>query len=233
MSAILQVMNDEVFVAILRALEQHRAKARSDKHLDARLSSIKASLRETGLEISQQQIVGALDYLRDGGYVKITSKIKSVALSHTTAAKSIAKSRGMKLPTAQKFEITLYRITQKGIDHLNGKTSFSKETYKPSISVNAENSVVIIGNQNTVEANAKLIEQLSELEQTISESGKLNVKVRQEVVADIETIKQQMAKTSPSKKVISLLWGGIEKAAAISGAAQLAGMIAKGLGIGS
>jgi len=225
--------NDEIMVAVLEALEQHRAKARSDKHIDARMSSIATALRNSGHDIPQQQIVGALDYLKGGGYVQMTNKVKSVPLGYAAGARSVAKSKGMKLPSTQKFEVTTYRIKQKGIDYLKGKTSFSKETYAPSVSVNAENSVVIIGNQNKVEANIELIRQLGELEQVISESSQLDIKTRQDIVADIETIKQQMAKSAPSRKVISILWSGVEKAAAASGAIQLAGMIAKGLGINS
>lgn len=71
---------------------------------------------------------------------------------------------------------------------------------------------------------AGTVNNISELTQVVSESN-LNKSKKRQLVGDIETVKAQVIKPKPDRKIIQTAWSAAKGAATIGGAAQLVKMI--------
>ena len=83
----------------------------------------------------------------------------------------------------------------------------------PGINVNATGSnVITIGRNNVVNAKyEQLFRDLDTLKETIGDSAHTDTE-KLDLAADIETIKEQLAKQQPNRTVIANLWTGIKGA---------------------
>jgi hypothetical protein len=210
--------DDQKMNAVLQVLNHARYSARSGNMMMLTSAQILTKARRTeGYEaITRNDILVALDYMSGTHVKKITSK-NTVSLS--AGAKEIAKRFGR--PTKHTVTTERWKITQAGIVKLEGSNEFTKTSQPTTITVNAHNSQVIVGNQNIITGNIEVIEKLTDLQQLISESDNLELKEKQNVVADIDSVKSQLGKPSPAIDVIKALWVPITAAADAGGAAQL------------
>jgi hypothetical protein len=196
--------NDQVRKQILQYFYERNAGATSKmgkKGSSVKISDIKRELKaQHGL--SQQQIVSNLTYLTDNGWVKPIGMEKSIRVAGGT------------IPQVTIF----YEITAKGIDKIEGGSQFEPVDRYPGININATGqNVITLGDGNLVNAEySALLEGLNELKSAISNDKSLAESQKLDLAVDIESIKDQLAKSIPNKSVVAKLWDGISKTGTVA-----------------
>lgn len=98
-------------------------------------------------------------------------------------------------------------ISEKGIDYFEGPSRFRKLPNAPGINVNNVQNVVVIGDRNLVRASFEAhYRELDLLEQALSLTDRISDEEKVDYGAEIETIKAQLAKSSPDKGIIHKAW---------------------------
>jgi hypothetical protein len=118
--------------------------------------------------------------------------------------------------------VTWYEISALGIDKIEGGSEFEPKDRYEGINITAAGAnVITLGDGNLVNARfSDLREQLNDLKSQITSSTFLDDRQKLDVVVDIESIKDQLAKESPDKTIIHRLWSGIAGMATIAGVAD-------------
>jgi hypothetical protein len=207
--------NDEVRRQILRYFYDRNANATSKtgkKGTAAKISDVKAGLKALH-GLTQPQVMSNLTYLIDMDWVK-TFEIQ----------KQFEAKGGTTIPSS----VTWYEITAAGIDKIDGESEFTSPSRFEGVNIQATGTnVITMGNGNVVNVeHRELHAELSTLRDRLTLADGLSEGAKLEVVADIESLKDQLAKPAPNPTVVKALWSGIEKAAAIAGLAELAITIA-------
>lgn len=170
----------------------------------ARISDVKSELKQR-YGLAQHHVISNLTYLIDRGWIKKVDESKSV----TTA-------RGTTIPSI----VTFYEITADGIDKFEGESTFQAADRYPGINIEANGSVITLGDGNIVHVgNRKLFEQLTELKHDIATCTSLTEDQKLDLTIDLESLRDQLAKSSPDSRVVSVLWSSVEKAATAAGLA--------------
>lgn len=167
-----------------------------------KISDIKRDMK-LNYGLSQQQVISNLTYLIDRGWVKTIDIEKTVQV------------KGGTIPST----ITWYQISADGIDKFEGESEFKVNERYPGINIMAlGGNTITLGDGNVVNAQYEsLHNQLSVLKEAVSagpdllDTDKLNLSV------DIESIKDQLAKSSPDKKMIEHLWNSVQQSAVAAG----------------
>lgn len=156
--------------------------------------------------LKQPQVMANLTYLIDNGWIKTVDVEKTVVV------------RGGTIPQVTTF----YEITAKGIDKIEGGSQFEPTGRYDGINITATGgNIITLGDGNVVNAQfTPLREVLDELKSAITQSGRLTEAQKLDLAVDIESIKDQLAKSSPDRSVIGRLWAGVEKVAVISSVAD-------------
>ena len=206
--------NDEIRNQILRYFYGRNESATSRYGKKGSAVKISDAKRELKIRhrLSQQQVMSNLTYLIDRGWVKTVEIEKTVRV------------KGGTVPST----VTWYEIAASGIEKIEGESEFTPRERYPGINITASGSNVIqLGDGNVVNAQfSQLHTQLQSLKQAVSGSPSLSDADKLDIAADIETLKDQLAKPQPNKTVIGALWGTIEKAAAVAGLVDYASRIA-------
>lgn len=157
-------------------------------------------------DLKQQQVMSNLTYLIDNGWVKTVDIEKTIMV------------KGGTIPQTTTF----YEIAAKGIDKIEGGSQFEPKERYSGINITATgNNVITLGDGNVVNAEyADLHSALEELKEAITSSNKLPDTEKLDLAVDVESIKDQLAKSEPNKNIIGQLWGGLEKITVISGVAE-------------
>lgn len=152
--------------------------------------------------LTQQQVVSNLTYLIDNGWVKTIDIEKTVRVAGGTIPQTT----------------TCYEITAKGIDKIEGGSQFEPRDRYPGINIHATGqNVITLGDGNVVNAKySELRESLEDLKEAISGDSTIGEAEKLDLSADIESIKDQLAKAKPDKSVIAKLWSGIQKVGSIA-----------------
>jgi len=177
----------------------------------APISVVRADLKASH-GLTGQQVVSNLTYLMSQGWVE-----------DRPVSKSFTTGKGTIMPASTPH----YIITAAGIDKVGGPGEFTRDRFQ-GIKIEATGqNIITLGDGNQVNAHYQQIgEALSQLRdalkksQTITEDDKVNV------VADIDSIQDQLAKPQPNKTVLGMLWENVEKIAALAGLADLAVKVA-------
>lgn len=180
------------------ATSQHGKKGSAVK-----ISDVKKGLKEDH-GLSQQQVISNLTYLIDKRWIN-KSEIE----------KQVRTKSGTTMPST----VTWYEISASGIDKIEGESEFQMNPKYAGVNITADGSnVITVGDGNIVNAQyTKLDAALSELKSKAAASKKLDEKQKLDVVVDIETIRDQLAKTEPDKTIIGHLWSRIQDVATIGG----------------
>lgn len=143
-----------------------------------------------------------LTYLIDQRWVKTFDVEKTVNV------------RGGTVPS----KVTWYQIAAPGIDKFEEASDFQQSERYAGINISATGSnVITLGDGNVINAKfEELHNRLSEFKQAISASS-MAEEWKLDLAADIESIKDQLAKSKPNKTIVTRLWSGVEKAAAVAG----------------
>ncbi len=206
--------NDEVREQMLHYFYDRNSNATSrfgKKGSAIKISDVKAELKKLH-GLSQQQVMSNLTYLIDREWVKTVEEKKTVTTRGGTTVPSV---------------VTFYEIAAKGIDRIEGESKFQPRDRYPGININATGSIVTLGDGNIVRSeHRELFDLLSSFKEAIANSDQFAESEKLDLVVDVETLRDQLAKSRPNRKVIRELWSGIEKTAAVAGLAQLAVAIA-------
>lgn len=163
-------------------------------------------------DISQQQVVSNLDYLIQKGWVKPDIEQK------TFTTKS-----GISVPSTS----TRYKITDLGIDKIEGESAFQRQDKYAGINITNIQGVTVIGDENVVNAEySDLYDALNEFGKSISSSDELSDEQKLNITADVESLKNQLSKPQPNRSIIQNIWSGIEKLVAVAGLAHTMAKVA-------
>jgi hypothetical protein len=200
--------NDEIRAQLLQWFYDRNASATSQygkKGSSVKISDVKAGLKQS-FGLSQQQVMANLTYLIDKGWINKTEIEKTVNV------------RGGSVPST----VTWYEISSAGIDKIEGESEFQQNQKYSGIKISAMGTnVITLGDGNVVNAEfADLRKELDTLKSLII-AAKIEESAKLEIAADLESIKDQLAKTKPNTSVIKQLWNQVEKVATVGGAADL------------
>jgi len=202
--------NDVIRETILSYLYELHQKARSLKSASTNIRDLKRAMKQEN--ISQQEVIANLDYLIQKDWVKAEIEQK------TFTTKS-----GISVPSTS----TRYKITDVGIDKIEGESAFQRRDRYAGINITNIQGVTVIGDENVVNAEySDLYQALNELEKSVSSSNKLSDEEKLNITADAESLKNQLSKSKPDKTIVSKLWLGIEKAVKVAGLVQAAAQVA-------
>ncbi len=202
--------SDIIRETILRYLYELHQRARSLKSAATNISNLKKAMKQKG--ISQQDVVANLDYLIQKEWVKLVIEQK------TFTTKS-----GISVPSTS----TRYKITDVGIDKIEGESAFQRQDRYAGINITNIQGVTIIGDENIVNAEySDLYQALNEFEKSVSSSDKISDEDKLNITADVESLKNQLSKPKPARTIIANIWSGIEKIVTVTGLAQAAAKVA-------
>ena len=172
----------------------------------APISVIRADLKVShGLKA--QQVQSNLTYLLSQGWVE-----------DQPISKSFKTGAGGIVPATTNYFI----ITAVGIDKIGGPSEFTRDRFH-GIRIEATGqNIITLGDGNQINARFREIgEALSELRQRVKQSDELSESDKVDLVVDIDSIQDQLAKPSPNKTVIKSLWEGIKETASIAGLVEI------------
>jgi len=205
--------NDDTRRHILKYFYDRNASATSQhgkKGSAVKISDAKHDLKELH-QLSQQQVMSNLTYLIDKGWINKQEVEKTVTV------------RGGTIPSV----VTWYEISSAGIDRIEGESEFTVGPKFSGINITATGqNVITLGDGNLVDARyARLHAELETLRKAIVASPQLSPTEKVDLVADIETVKDQLAKPHPNRKVITQLWTAVETVVTSVGLIELVSQV--------
>lgn len=188
--------NDIIRERILEYLYQLNQDSRSPDGALAGIQKIQLSLKQS-YQYNQKNVASNLNYLIDRNWV-----LKQIKTKDFTTEKG----------TTVHPESTKYRITADGIDYIEGPSKFENKQIFSNININHVSGVVVVGNSNSIvnKNYEKLFNDLTTLQRKILENKKFDDEQKLNISSDVESLKNQLSKTSPDKPIIKKLWSGIE-----------------------
>lgn len=206
----MQNPNDVIREKILRYLYELHQKARSLQSAATNIRDLKKAMKQE--DISQQEVVANLDYLLQKEWVC------KVLPDRTFTTKS-----GFSVPSGS----TRYKITDVGIDKMEGESAFKRQDRYAGINITNIQGVTVVGDENVVNTEySDLYQALNELERSVSSSNELSDEDKLNVTSDVESLKSQLSKPKPDKAIISRLWSGINKAIQVAGLVKTVAQVA-------
>jgi hypothetical protein len=195
--------SDTARKAILRFLYEVHEKARSRKSNRVPMSELKQELKKLGFK--EQDIVSELDYLIEAGWVKVE-----------TEEYEFTTPKGFRRKQVKEY----YKISDAGINYFEGPSEFQRvEKSISGIKVTNIQGVTVIGDSNLV-VNSQyldLFRRLSALSEVVRTSDQLTDEEKLNYIKDMDTIKDQLAKSLPDKNIIRLVWEKLKPLATVSG----------------
>lgn len=203
-----QFSNEEIRQLILQYFYDRSNTAtslRGKKGSAVKMKDIKSELKKRH-NFSDAQIVNNLSYLLSQNWVQ-----------EQIEKKSFTTPGGVAVPS----EVHYYSITAAGTDKIEGPGKFTPKRFD-GINIKATGSVVTIGDGNQINVKfTDAAQALSELRKGITKSN-LTDEEKLDAVTDIDSMQDQLAKASPNKNVLKLLWSNVEKIASVGAIADLA-----------
>ncbi len=208
-----QLSSDEIRQKILEYLNKVREKARSLSSISAKITDIKKALKTYG--ISQNEVVINLDHLVQNGWV--TENIEK---------KSYITPKGFEVPSEKRT----YKLSDLGLKHFEGSSIFDGFQSYAGINISNINGVIVVGSNNVVRAEfADLYKKLDQLDSSMKISDQLNDEQKLSIHSDIETIKEQLSKTTPDKSILQRSLRGLVVLSSIPGLVNLFDLVKTGL----
>jgi hypothetical protein len=106
---------------------------------------------------------------------------------------------------------------------IDGESEFTPPSRFAGVNISATGTnVITMGDGNVVNVDHReLHAELNTIRDQLAASDEVTEADKLDIVADIESLKDQLAKPSPNPTVVKSLWSGIEKAAAVAGLTEL------------
>lgn len=185
--------NDTIRDLVLRTLYERHTNAKGIKNISIGIRELHQLVKG---KIKVQELNSNLDYLVQKGWVK-----KEVTRSQFI-------TRGGFNKTSEKIS---YKISDIGIDKLEGASLYSTTVKKEGINITNIDSVMVIGDGNIVNASmTELSELLKTLRNEIEKSETYDSEQKLGVISDIDSIQSQLSKPKPLIEIVKTIWKGIE-----------------------
>jgi len=199
---------DEIREIILRYFYDRNlnaTSARGKRGYSVKISDIKKELKASHA-LTQQEVIGNLNYLISQGWIEEEQVEKSVPLKSGTVIPQVT---------------SYYKITAAGIDKVEGPGEFTMDKFK-GIRIEATGqNIITLGDGNQVNAEYKNeAEALVDLKQALLQSESLTEARKLEAIADIDTIESQLAKADPNRSIIKAAWDGVKNLDTVLGLAE-------------
>lgn len=198
--------NDKIRENILEYLYEVNKNSRSPGGAEKGIQHLQKELK-TRFAYKQQDVSSNLNYLIDKKWV-----IRS------TTSKEFTTGGGTVLHPQK----TTYRISAEGIDYIEGPSRFKSNSIS-NINIHNISGIVTVGDFNSI-VNTEykdLFKELENLHRKILDEKSFNDEQRLNLSSDIESLKNQLSKTTPNKGLIAKLWEGIQLAANVDSCIQL------------
>lgn len=193
---------------ILRHLYAVHGKAKGPKGVAIGIRDLHNAMKNQG--VRQADVVSNLDYLVQKGWVK-----------QEVERRAFTTKRG----NVQYAESKKYKISDIGIDKLEGGSIYHREESLSRINITNVQGVTVVGTGNIVNTEMlDLSRTLSELEKDVLSSQSLSNEEKLNTVADLETMQAQVSKPNPNRSVLRNIWSGIER---VLQAAEFADLVIK------
>lgn len=197
--------DDEIRQKVLLFLAERRKSARGRDALSSKISEIKSGLRPEG--IGQNEVVRNLEYLVEHGWVR-----------EETINRPYTTPRGFQVPS----EKHLYKLSDIGIRFTEGESAFDRSEVYSGININNVSGVVVVGSNNIVRNEfIDVVRELNRLESAVKMSDQLTDEQKVNVQADIQTAKNQLAKSQPERDILRTVVEGISFVGALPGVAEV------------
>ncbi len=180
---------------------QNATSSRGKKGSAVKISDVKKELKASH-GLTQPEVQSNLTYLISQGWIE-----------EDTVEKSFTAPGGTVIPSSTSY----FRITADGIDKIEGPGEFTMPKFH-GIKIEATGqNIITLGDGNQINAQFnELGSALVDLRQLITESPVAEV-VKLGLVADIDTIQSQLAKSVPNKSIVAAAWETVKGAATIDG----------------
>ena len=177
-----------------------------------KISDVKKELKDQQ-NLSQKDVMSNLTYLIDQGWI-----------NEENVQKTVTTNAGVQIPQVTNW----YSISAAGIDKIEGESEFTPPSRYEGINIEATGmNVITLGDGNIVNVEySELRGELDALQAAISSSDELAETDKLDMVVDIESIKDQLAKAKPNVAVVGHLWKAVEAGAAAAGLIELIERIA-------
>jgi hypothetical protein len=196
---------DEVRQKILAYLGECRKKARGLDSLMASSADIKKALAKEG--ISQNDTVQNLDYLVQHGWV-----------NEKVIKRPYKTPRGFEVPN----EKHLFGLSEVGLKYIEGESEFDRASVYSGINITNIGGVTVVGSNNVVRNEfVDILRALTQLEGVVKISDKLSEEQKLDVQADIQTIKNQLSKSSPDKSILQKAMESISFVGSLPGVVEV------------
>jgi hypothetical protein len=124
-----------------------------------------------------------------------------------------------------------YRISDLGVDYFEGPSKFGKTRNHAGIDISNVSGIVVVGDRNIVQSQfEQLYHYLSLLEQSINISDSISNEKKIGFMADVETIKSQLAKPNPDEGIVTKAWNAISALSTVPALIELLSKIRKIVG---
>jgi hypothetical protein len=206
--------NDEIRAIMLRYFYDRNStatSARGKQGFAVRISDIRKELKASS-GLTQQQVIGNLNYLISQGWIEEEQIQKSVPLRSGTV-----------IPQATSY----YKITAAGIDKIEGPGEFTMDKFK-GIRIEATGqNIITVGDGNQVNARYQdAAGALIDLKQALLQSTAVTEAEKLDGVADLDSIESQLAKAAPNRTVVRGAWEGLKRLETVLGLAEKVGRVA-------
>lgn len=187
--------NDLIREKILEYLYGLNQNSRSPDAALIGIQKIQSELKKR-YKYKQQHVASNINYLIDRNWVKK----EIVRKDYTTEGGTTVH------PTSTK-----YRITAEGIDYIEGPSKFENKQDFSQINIKNISGIITLGNSNTIinMQYESLFEDLDILHRKILDNKHLSDEQKLNISSDIESLKNQLSKTTSDKSIIQKLWSGI------------------------
>lgn len=209
--------NNEIRTIVLRYFYDRNTvatSARGKKGYAVKISDVRKELKASH-SLSQQEVMGNLNYLLSQGWVEEDKIEKSVPLPTGTV-----------IPQTTCF----YKITAAGIDKIEGPGEFTMDKFK-GIKIEATGqNIITVGDGNQVNAEFQdAAGALVDLKHALLTSG-LTETQKLDAVSDIDSIQSQLAKSQPNRTAIQGAWETVKRLDSVVGLTEkvvkVAGLLA-------
>lgn len=192
----MEYTDDQIREIILQCLYERVKKSKGPAGIAVGIRDL-TSLVKSKADIKQQDISANLQSLIKNKYVD-EKEIQNAFATAKFGAKPAVR----------------YELSQTGLSSFEQGSKFDLGDRNAGININMLNSVAILGNQNVVK---NIVRQeykdgylkIEELEKKINLSSELSDEQKVDVQADLETIKNQLAKSAPEKVIAKTALAGV------------------------
>jgi len=197
--------DDEIRKRILNFLGARRQSARGMDSLMATSSDIKKAMAKES--IGQNETVRNLDYLVKHGWV-----------DEKVIKRPYKTPQGFEVPN----EKHLFSLSEIGLKYIEGESEFDRTSVYSGINITNIGGVTVVGSNNVVRNEfVDVLRAFNQLEGAVKMSDKLSEEQKLDVQADIQTIKNQLSKSSPDKNILQKAMEGISFVGSLPGVVEV------------